>query len=131
MHQDHRTFLDTAAVFIVTDMKRSVHWYRDKLGFDVPEPDWSAKPGFCIAQAEGAAIMLRLGEKPGSFNRDLVPGLDLWDAYIWVRDIDVIHRDLQKRGTAIHDGPTLKPHGCTELRVLDPDGYMLGFGYCP
>ena len=129
--ENRKQYLDTAAVLIVTDMQRSFDWYTEKLGFHIPEPDWSTNPGFLIAQKEGAAIMLRQGETPRSFNRDLVPHLNLWDLYIWVLDMDRLHKELNERGTAIHDGPTRQPHGCTELRVLDPDGYMIGFGFCP
>ena len=131
MSDKRAQFIDTAAVLIVSDLKRSWAWYRDRLGFEVSDLDWSVNPRFCIAEKEGASVMLRQGDRAGTPNRHLVPEPPIWDAYVWVRDIDKLAEALKSRKTPIHSGPVKMPHGCTELTVVDPDDFLIGFGYCP
>jgi catechol 2,3-dioxygenase-like lactoylglutathione lyase family enzyme len=133
MTEKRSQYIDTAAVLIVSDLKRSWDWYRDQLGFEVTELDWSVNPRFSFAEREGACVMLREGPEAeaGTPNRELVPEPPIWDAYFWVRDIDKVEAELKRRHTPIYSGPTKMPHGCTEITVLDPDGFLIGFGYCP
>ena len=124
-------YIDTAAVLIVAQIRPSAEWYQNGLGFDIGNPDWAQNPKFIIAQNEGAAVMLREGKISRPPNRELVGDPPIWDVYIWVRDIEEIENQLKARKTPIHSGPERMPHGCTELTVLDPDGYKICFGYCP
>ena len=131
MTSHHNQYIDTAAVLIVTDLRKSWEWYRDGLGFEVTELDWTVHPKFSFAEKEGACLMLREGTKRRTPNRLIVPEPPIWDAYFWVRDIKKLEQELTSRGTPLYEGPEEKPHGCTEITILDPDEYMIGFGYCP
>ncbi|MEM9234047.1 MAG: VOC family protein [Pseudomonadota bacterium] len=125
-----RQLIDTAAVFVTTDLKEQVTFYTEKLGFTC-EVDWSTNPTFLICQRDGAAIMLKLAKTASSPMRHHTPGLDLMDAYIWVRDMDALVKDLNHNGAPVAEGPVKREYGCTELAVHDPDGRRIIFGFCP
>lgn len=121
----------TAAVFVVADLRRSVDWYSSRLDFHAAELNWDENPTFTIVEREGAAIMLKQGRKAGLANRHLTPGLALFDAYIWVQNLDKVALTIKVGGTPLFAGPTKRAYGCTEIMVEDPDGYLICFGYCP
>lgn len=123
-------FAATAAVFVTTDLKSRVEWYRDKLGFNC-DIDWRVNPTFAIVERQGASIMLKQAEKSSPPLRRLTPGLALFDAYIWVSDIEKLHAALKAADAPIVEGPVRRVYGCTEIAVEDPDGKRIHFGYCP
>ena len=43
------------------------------------------------------------------------------DAFIWVADVDEVHKELSSRGAAIQLPPTNQTWGDRELGVRDPD----------
>lgn len=120
----------TAAVFPVTDLESSIRWYVDRLGFNPPGDD-ATKFKFAILQRDGAAIMLKQADSAPEPNRHFTPGLDLFDAYIWVRDIEAVKQELIARDATLVEGPVEQIYGCTEIALHDPDGYRIVFGYCP
>lgn len=126
-----RNLIATAAVFVVTDLRRSVEWYSSRLEFHAAELNWDENPTFCIVEREGGAIMLKQAPKAGLANRHLTPGLALFDAYIWVRDLAKVELAVKVSGTPIYAGPVKRAYGCTEIMVEDPDGYLICFGCCP
>jgi catechol 2,3-dioxygenase-like lactoylglutathione lyase family enzyme len=125
-----RQLIDTAAALVVSDLRHSVDFYVEKLGFSC-QIDWSVNPTFAIAQHDGAAIALKLGERAGAPNRTLTPGIDMFDAYIWVRDLPALEAELKDRDAVIAEGPVERVYGCTEIAVHDPDGFRIVFGFCP
>ena len=124
--QSHR-FISCAAVFLVSDIQRSVAFYRDQIGFMVDQI-WGEPPSFAIADTPQASIMLKQGESKPQPNSSHMGGL--WDVYIWVSDLAPTLRQLEKTGTPYTD-PEEQSYGCREVTVTDPDGYIICFGYCP
>jgi len=124
-------YIATAAVFIVKDLARSVAWYTERLDFQAAKLDWNENPAFAIVERDGAAIMLKQGNTPGTANRRLTPGDIIFDAYIWVRDLKKLELALKISDTQVFAGPTRRVYGCTEIMVADPDDYLVCFGHCP
>ena len=121
-----------ASVLVVTDIHRSVEFYRKKLGLIIREV-WGSPPSFAIADAPGGAIMLKQGiceDEPNDAAPNHVRVHHLWDAYIWVKSLDPIIAFFEAAGTK-YTPPAEQPHGCTEIEVTDPDNYRICFGYCP
>lgn len=121
-----------ACVLVVSDIHRSAAFYQEKLGFRV-EQIWGDPPGFAIADAPGGAIMLKqsVSEADAGTTRPNHKEVgDLWDAYIWVKNLEPVLADLKNRGTEVTE-PFETVYGCTEMTVNDPDGYIICFGYCP
>ena len=120
----------TAATLPVSDLANSIAWYVDHLGFERPGDD-ADKFGFAVLEREGAAIMLKQADSARAPNRASTPGLDLFDAYVWISDVAALDAELERRGTGKVEGPVERIYGCTEIAVHDPDGYRIVFGYCP
>ena len=121
------SFISCAAVFVVSDIDRSVAFYRDKLGFLVDQI-WGEPPSFAIADTPQASIMLKQAEAAPQPNSRKLSGL--WDVYIWVSDLEPTLHHMKQNGVAYSD-PEDQEYGCREVTVTDPDGYIICFGYCP
>ena len=127
-----KQFISCAAVFVVSDIHRSVAYYRDHLGFEIADI-WGDPPSFAIADSPRASIMLKQGIDPDAPNNPTPNARQiggLWDAYIWIQDLEAVKSFLTGANTA-HSEPEEMPHGCTEIVVTDPDGYRICFGFCP
>ena len=121
----------TAAVLIVSDLWVSTEWYVSHLGFTAAKLDWNEQPTFSLVEREGAAIMLKQSTQKRVANRHLTPGDVVFDAFVWVRNLRKIEMQLKETETPLFAGPTKRAYGCTEIMVLDPDDYLICFGYCP
>jgi predicted enzyme related to lactoylglutathione lyase len=113
-------------VLLVSDLERSVAFYRDLLGFECTlhgDP-----PGFAVAVRDDAILLLSLAP-PGA---QLVPHWQvvekMWNAYVRVDDADAIYAEVQERGCSIDYTIYDAPHGFREFGVTDPDGYDIAFG---
>ena len=46
-------------------------------------------------------------------------------------DVDALHDELRARGAEVLNAPVHTEYGLREIRVRDPDGYVLAFGKLP
>lgn len=106
------------------DYPRSRHFYADVLGFTVME-EGGNPPRFGIFKQGGAVIFVNAWDTPPPADKTG------WDAYLHVRDIDVLHQKLI-------DLPETSPgpvrdtvYGMREFDLTDPDGNVLCFGQDP
>ena len=112
---------DAAAVLVVEDVARSLDYYRNKLGFDghAYERD---PTNYAYASREHCNIHLAEGRPhPNGF----------FDVYVYVDDVDGLYDELRERGAEILNAPLQTEYGLREIRVRDPDGYVLAFGMTP
>jgi catechol 2,3-dioxygenase-like lactoylglutathione lyase family enzyme len=116
-----------ATVLLVENVARAATYYHDKLGFDVDSYD-QLPEHYAYAQRDNCWVHFAHWEgvrRPP--NRELVPP-DMFDLYIYVDDVDALYAELQMRGADVILAPTEQGYGCYEIRVRDPDGYVLAFG---
>jgi catechol 2,3-dioxygenase-like lactoylglutathione lyase family enzyme len=112
---------DAASVLVVEDVARSLDYYRDKLGFDgrAYEKD---PTNYGYASREHCNVHLAHGRPhPNGF----------FDVYVYVDDVDALHDELRARGAEVLNAPVHTEYGLREIRVRDPDGYVLAFGKLP
>lgn len=114
--------------FIVTDVDRSIAFYRDKLGFEArflaPDQD----PFFAIVGRDGAQLFLKS-------ERDVLPIPNhtrhvhlRWDAFVYASDPDALAAEFAAHGAAF-SAPLQDTHdGLRGFELCDPDGYTLFFG---
>jgi catechol 2,3-dioxygenase-like lactoylglutathione lyase family enzyme len=116
-----------ATVLLVEDVERALAYYRDKLGFEVeryariPEHYGYASRDDChvhFARWEGVR------SRP---NSEVVPP-DMFDVYVYVDDVEALHEELVQRGADVLQEPVDQGYGLREIRVRDPDGFVLAFG---
>ena len=101
----------------VTEMRRTLRYYLDVLGFTNAE--WGGDDFTCVTR-DGASIYLCQGDQGH-------PGTWVW---LGVDDVEVLHEEYKKSGAMILQPPVNFPWAC-EMRVGDPDGHVLRFGSDP
>ncbi len=114
----------------VFDMRASVAFYRDTLGFEVSgtyEPDGHLY--WAELKLGAATLMLNASfeddERPAEPDAARAEGHHDTELYLRCEDVGAIHADLQKRGVAVT--PPQESHGRREIRISDPDGFVLSF----
>ena len=108
-------------VLEIANMPRSLAFYRDKLGFDVMT--WGEPPTFAIVQRGHVTVALALVAE-----REVCVSRRTWAAYVYVRDVDALHAELNAIGVSIPHAPSDQPYNCREMVVDDPDGHIIAFG---
>lgn len=117
----------------VFDMRTSIEFYRDVLGFEVvanspPRPeilfDWA------LLRRDGVELMLNTaydeGQRPPVPNSARVAAHDDTALYFACPDVDAAYAYLRAKGVAKR-APKIAPYGMKQLYVTDPDGYNVCF----
>jgi lactoylglutathione lyase len=113
---------------IVSDLKRSVEFYRDVLGVPLKfEADgWAefATLGTRLALKAGAPPVAAIPEK----NVDGKPIAGRVGIAFEVKNLDQVYRDLSEKGVTFTQPPTDEGHGGRTATLLDPDGLEIALG---
>ena len=104
-------------ILSVADMKRSLHYYVEVLGFS--NADWGSADFTCVTR-DNAGIYLSEGDQGQ-------PGTWVW---VGVDDVEALYEEYKARGATILHPPENLPWAC-EMKVGDPDGHVLRFGSDP
>ena len=116
-----------ATVLLVEDVARSVSYYAEPLGFETRAREVNpAHYGYASRDACQLHFARFEGARPRPNHAEAPP--DMFDAYFWVDDVEALHAELVGRGADLLHGPVDQEYGQRELRVRDPDGYILAFG---
>ena len=105
----------------VSSLERSIPFY-ERLGFELVDTDRCEPLGWARLHCEGGAIMLlRSGEGEPAFD----PRQQAVLLYLYTPDLAGLRRQLVDAGVDLSEiqFPPYMPSG--ELRVDDPDGYVL------
>jgi catechol 2,3-dioxygenase-like lactoylglutathione lyase family enzyme len=114
---------------VVSDVERSLAFYRDVLGFSVAVTVPARGP-FVFASVRSGPVEVYLNapgpafaEYPAFQGRPIGGTFTL---FLEVEDISAAHDDLKDRVTVVM--PLEKKwYGVTEFAILDPDGYVITF----
>ncbi len=112
--------------FIVADLRESVNFYVDKLGFEVQYITDDDEPYFAMLGRGRVSVMLKASGQPvPNHTRYEWAG---WDAHIGVADPDVLFAEFSAKG--VHFNQPLKDNtdNIRGFSVTDPNGYRLFFG---
>ena len=115
--------------FIVTDVDRSIAFYRNKLGFEVRFRE-AGSPWFAVIGREGAQLFIKseAGITPVPNNKRH-RHLRL-DAFVYTADPAALAAELAAKGVTFSSPLKGTADGLTGFELADPDGYILFFG-CP
>lgn len=114
--------------FIVSNVDRTIAFYREKLGFETTFREPDQNPFFAILCRDGAQLFVKS-------DRDVTPlpnsqrhPFMRWDAFVYAPDPDALAADFAGHG-AIFSAPLCDTHdGLRGFELTDPDGYVLFFG---
>lgn len=120
--------LSVAPVLLVRDVRASVAYWREKVGFET-DRIYGEPPGFAMPTRDGVTLMLL--QAPS--DRELP--LPNWrvadksnDAYVWVDDAAALYDELLRRGAAIDYTLYDTPWGTREFGIQDLDDHDITFG---
>ena len=137
----------------VSDMERSLAFYRDGVGLEVIEQmahDGETTPFWAYLQSGNVTVMLgiyagHIEEPKGEHGHDHGPpgrpdgfpsshqdasGHRHFSPVHWVYagDIDAVHARLIEHGYTPEGPPEMRPYGIRDFACFDPDGYPIIFG---
>jgi catechol 2,3-dioxygenase-like lactoylglutathione lyase family enzyme len=116
-----------ATVLLVDDVGRAADYYRDQLGFDVTR--YEANPNhYAYASRDDCHVHLACFKDAAPRPNSVAAPPDMFDIYVYVDDVEALHEELVERGADIVFSPTDAVYGLREIRVRDPNGYILAFG---
>ena len=128
---DYAGMLDSAVpVFRVASVGRSMKWYETVLGFSpdpVGPPD---DPVFAILRRDGVELMLqRVNPRGVGEPRSATKAGGGWDVYLRIDDAQAVREAVQSKVSEV--GPIeMRPYGCKEFVLADPDGHVIVLGEC-
>ena len=109
-----------ATVFVVSDIAKSIAYYRDALGFAVTFQYGSPPSYACLCRDEVVLHLL------ASRQTRRLPGNG--GICVFVTDVDRLHADLVSRGANLINAPQDRDYGMRDFDAVDPDGNQLTFG---
>lgn len=111
-----------APVFRVSDLSRSLSYYRDQLGFEI---SFNYEEFYAEVVRDGCHIHLKhatpIERKQNAFEAE-----EHLDACFGVQDAHALASRFAKAGATFSIPLRSQPYG-REFYVRDPDGYILGF----
>jgi len=115
--------------FIVEDLKASVSFYTDQLGFEIRYTGADGDPFWAIVGRDNISIMLKAiapGVKP--MPNHTIHEWARWDAYISAADPDTLYEEYSLAGITFKQALQNDGDGLRGFEVIDPNGYVLFFG---
>ena len=115
--------------FITRNLRDSLAFYAEKLGFEVHHIAPDDAPFFAIVMRDGVSIMLK----------EITPGIlpvpnhtrhewARWDAYISTPDPDELFTEFLTAGVTFRQPVGNTDEGLRGFEIADADGYVLFFG---
>jgi len=114
-----------APQFFTTDMRATLTYYTDTLGFELLGT-WQDPPMYAIVARDEHRIHFRYAAPPAS-NPDKYDD-ELLDAYLFVDDVDALYVEYAARGVQFTRELGNTPWHSREFVVKDCDGRLLAIG---
>ena len=118
------TFLATAlsASLTVRDVKASLAWYRDVVGFEVDRE--MVRDGVLRGVAVRAgAVRILLNQDDGAKGIDRAKGAGFSLMLTTAQSVDAVAERIRAHGVQLVSEPADMPWGARVFRVKDPDGF--------
>ncbi len=109
-------FTNQYPVLPVADVRASMRWYRDVLGFGI---DWTEGDEFGAVSSGAVTVFFSRAEPP------VAPILLVWNT----TDADAMCKAFRTKGATIVEEPTTQPWGMREFLIEDPDGHRMRIGH--
>lgn len=110
--------------FTVSDIRRSIAWYRDVLGFTVLD-EMMHEGELLGAAIKAGSVEILLGQDDWAQGKDREKGVGFRLYCVSAQDIDEIAANIKARGGELTQEPTDQPWGARDLAVIDPDGFKI------
>lgn len=112
-----------SASLTVNDLRKSLEWYRDVMGFTVDQEHEREGELRAVSLKAGDVRMLISQDDGAKGVRAKGEGFSLF--FTTIQDVDEIAARIKGKGVAVVTEPTDMPWGARVFRVRDPDGFLL------
>jgi catechol 2,3-dioxygenase-like lactoylglutathione lyase family enzyme len=114
--------------FIVSNVDRTIAFYREKLGFETTFLQPDRNPFFAIIRRDGAQIFLKSDANVTPLPNPKRHRSMRWDAYVFAPEPDALAAEFLNRGAVLSTPLRDTGDGLRGFELTDPDGYVLFFG---
>lgn len=121
---------NATTMLIVSDVKRSAEFYRDKLGFKIDfifEPGPNMMTPFASVSRDRLKVYLESYDKYEEDYRGFEKVAVKAGVYFMVEDVDALYEEFVGRGSEPLWAPHDQSYGNRDFKLLDPDGHQLLF----
>jgi len=123
-----KNLVSISPFFIVKNLRASVAYYVDRLGFQLDFEGPGDKPFYAGVTRDGIGIFLK------AIVPDVLPCPNhtrhpwaRWDAYIYTLDPDTLFDEFRQRGVSFAKKLSFIDEGLWGFEITDADGYVLAF----
>lgn len=112
--------------FTATDLRRSMAFYRDVLGFVIGD-EWRENGELAGCEIHAGAVTFMLGQDDFKKGRDRQKGVG---TRVWchtAQDLDRLAAEIKARGGVLDQEPQDMPWGDRLFMISDPDGFKFTF----
>src|SRR6202030_1827755 len=111
--------------FTVSDLEKSLAWYRDVLGFAVEET-WKNDDGKVMGISLRAGnVSFMIGQDDWKKGRDRKKGEGFRLFCKTKGSVDDLAKRIEAKGGRLDQGPTDEPWGVRDISLTDPDGFKI------
>ena len=114
------------ASITVADIRKSMAWYRDVVGFEVQQ-EYERDGALRSVALQAGSVRILLNQDDGARGWDRAKGEGISIQFITSDSVDDIAARIKASGSAIDSEPADMPWGVRMLRLRDPDGFKLVF----
>lgn len=110
----------------VSDLKRTMAFYGERLGFDILNSFGEPEPRWCLLGRDDVRIMFN---QPPQDEMTALPqrAKDFQVFYFYPDDVVALHATWKSTGLPVSE-LRVTDYGMKEFELRDPDGYWLWFG---
>ncbi|MEM6381173.1 MAG: VOC family protein [Pseudomonadota bacterium] len=119
--------LEQAPVLLVSDIKASLAYWRQSIGFtfaEYGEPETT----FAIGKRDSCFIMLSQAPEGHTITPHWKVVDTMWNAYFWVDDAQALYEEFLGSGAKIDYSLCEQPYNVLEFGIQDLDGHDIAFG---
>ena len=113
-----------SASLTVNDLKGSLAWYRDVVGFTVDQ-EHERDGKLRAVSLKAGTVRLLISQDDGARGRDRAKGEGFSLHLTTAQDVDRLAAGIRARGGALESEPADMPWGVRAFRLRDPDGFKL------
>ncbi len=113
--------------FTVSDIQKSLAWYRDVLGF-YPKDRWESDGKLMGVEMAAGAVTFMLGQDDWKKGRGRVKGEGFRIYCTTAQDVDALAARIKARGVVLTQEPRDESWGMRDFALTDPDGYKITIG---
>ena len=113
-----------SASLTVQDLKESLTWYRNVLGFTMDQKH--EREGALVAVSlKAGSVRILIGQDDGAKGMDRVKGEGFSLQITTAQNLDDVAKRIKEAGGTLDSEPTDMPWGARMFRLRDPDGFRL------